>query len=282
MNTDTFRENSVYLNGKASCLYDIKHSMYRELAIAYKNSVTDTISPDDVCGVYAGILGVGEMFCPLDFSVLCTEFSTVFTGKVLYNEDDNEKAVRSELPKFVYFRNAYSDRAYSVFSSCYKKSSAVYCADFKDALEELYYERASFAILPVYSSSDGMLLSFHRQIYKYDLKIRAMTDVSSSDGTFTRYAMLSKHLPALSPDENERYMYLSAVTQAPFTLGSFIFSLENLGVAVTDISTASDHPDSTDAVYVHLDMSHADKSALRLFLEGSHIRFDILGLYNIM
>lgn len=108
--------------------------------------------------------------------------------------------------KIAYFRNAYADAAFRIFSDVIDNPSAVYASDFSAVCEEVYYGRCDMCMLPLDSSKDAKLVSFYRLIDKYELNIVYSCDVTTPDGSVTtRYALLKRGMavPESSKLDNE-------------------------------------------------------------------------------
>lgn len=98
-----------------------------------------------------------------------------------------------ESVRIAYFRNAYADAAFRIFSEVIDNLSAVYASDFTAVCEEVYYGRADVCMLPLDSSRDAKLISFYRLIDKYELCPVFSCDVTTPDGNVTtRYALLKR------------------------------------------------------------------------------------------
>lgn len=105
----------------------------------------------------------------------------------------NESAPSSV--KIAYFRNAYADAAFRIFSEILDNPAAEYASDFTAVCEEVYYGRADMCMLPLDSSRDAKLISFYRLIDKYELSPIFSCDVTTPDGSVTtRYALLKKSM----------------------------------------------------------------------------------------
>ncbi|MBQ8249024.1 MAG: hypothetical protein IJY93_03965 [Clostridia bacterium] len=103
--------------------------------------------------------------------------------------------------KIAYFRNAYADAAFRIFSDVIENPAVIYAEDFSAVCEEVYYGRADMCMLPLDSSRDAKLISFYRLIDKYELSPIFSCDVTTPDGSVTtRYALLAKS-PALPKNE---------------------------------------------------------------------------------
>ena len=142
-------------------------------------------------------------------SLLAYENKTrVFTDRIAvcsFLRDEMERMSMSPIEKFIeskphegacsiaYFRNAYADEAFRIFSDVIENPSAVYASDFSSVCEEVYYGRCDMCMLPLDSSKDAKLVSFYRLIDKYELNIICSCDVTTPDGSVTtRYALLKR------------------------------------------------------------------------------------------
>ena len=97
--------------------------------------------------------------------------------------------------RIAYFRNAYADAAFRIFSEVLDNPSVVYASDFTAVCEEVYYGRADMCMLPLDSSKDAKLISFYRLIDKYELSPIYSCDVTTPDGSVTtRYGLFKKSL----------------------------------------------------------------------------------------
>ncbi len=114
------------------------------------------------------------------------EISPYVCGTVPVFADENEKTV-------AFLRNGQASRAFECFARSLGGVSAVYENNFLNACESVYTGQATYAIIPVYSTSDGRLNSFYRQIEKYELSIILTCDIDSEDGeNTTTYALVYK------------------------------------------------------------------------------------------
>jgi prephenate dehydratase len=190
-------------------------------------------------------------------------------------------------------QNRFSDRAYRIFERVFERVTANYFPGFREVCEEVYYGRCTYGILPVSSSADGPLLSFHKLQSKYDLKIALEADVEMNDDTVMRFALLKKGLgtlPGSIPDlcGAWRYMDLSFVITENLKTGAFLSSCEVFGAEILNITTApsafrmSDYYGERPALTLQFDITGADLEAMYIFLEASHIRYDVSGIYDIL
>lgn len=104
----------------------------------------------------------------------------------------------AEMPKtkektVAFLRNGQAMRAFECFAKSLGGVSAVYENNFPGACEAVYTNHATYAIIPIFSTSDGRLNSFYRQIEKYELSIIMTCEVDSDDGeNTTTFALVYK------------------------------------------------------------------------------------------
>lgn len=84
--------------------------------------------------------------------------------------------------KVAFLRNRQASRAFERFAKYLGGVSAVYEDNFQNACESVYTGEATYAIIPIASTSDGRLNSFYRQMEKYELNIVLSCDIDSDDG----------------------------------------------------------------------------------------------------
>lgn len=106
----------------------------------------------------------------------------------------NIEAEKTEGGRIAYFKNPLSDAAFSRFSKKVQSPSVSYAQDMRSVCEAVYYEKASYGILPLYNSRDGRLSGFYGLVDKYELFVTSECSIYSADNeTLTRFALLSKH-----------------------------------------------------------------------------------------
>lgn len=288
MITDVLAKNLDYLRERAELLEDVRIGLYHEAALAVRNESDFPPAADDLPRIYAEIRGNTEGgIVSGDFARFCLEFAEVFgaeLGEIF--PDERESGVTA--PRIAYLQNAFSDRAYRIFSSALEEEtyrvSALYFPGFREVCEEVYYGRCTHAMLPIFSTSDGQLVSFRKLIAKYDLKIKYITDVEISEDSAMRFALLQKGLDDLTArEELPRYLDLAVVPTENWICGAFLSSCELLGAKVLMVNSHPlEYADDRFALDVQLDISEANTRALYLFLEGSHIRYDTVGIYDML
>ena len=287
---EVIRKNLNLLETAAANLAVVRAGVYHEAAY-FALRKNDTLTPDEIAGIYRAQSGnpTVDLVSP-DFARFCEEFTAAGSFGFIdtYGDDDENPA---ETPRIAYMQNTFSDRAYRIFERVFERVTANYFPGFREVCEEVYYDRATYGILPVSSSTDGPLLSFHKLLSKYDLKLALEADVEMNDDTIMRFALLKKGLgtlPGSIPDlcGAWRYMDLSVVITGTMKTGAFLSSCEELGAEILNITSAptaptefyGEHP----AMTLQLDITGANLEALYIFLEASHIRYDVSGIYDIL
>jgi len=92
-----------------------------------------------------------------------------------------------------FLRNGQAMSAFECFAKPLGGVSAVYESNFLSACEAVYTNHATYAIIPIFSTSDGRLNSFYRQIEKYELSIIMTCEIDSDDGeNTTTFALVYK------------------------------------------------------------------------------------------
>ena len=287
---EIFRRNVSLLENAAANLAVVRTGVYHEAAHFAKRKY-GTLTPDEIAGIYRAQFG-NTAVVPVspDFARFCEEFTDMgnFGFIDTYGEDDENPTAAARI---AYMQNTFSDRAYRIFERVFERVAANYFPGFREVCEEVYYGRCTYGILPVSSSADGPLLSFHKLQSKYDLKIALEADVEMNDDTVMRFALLKKGLgtlPGSIPDlcGAWRYMDLSVIITENMKTGAFLSSCEVFGAEILNITSAptapNDYYGEHPALTLQLDITGANLEALYIFLEASHIRYDVSGIYDIL
>lgn len=132
-----------------------------------------------------------------------------------------------------YVPNNYTETARGKFAAVIPTAISSPQSDFQSICETVASEENSFCILPISSSTEGELPAFSRMIHEYQLKTRAVCDISTSDGeTELRHALLGGQIywtqdttlveVSLSPESD---MQLTAAISAFQRLGGSLYSI---------------------------------------------------------
>lgn len=288
--SEIVRKNLNLLEKAASDVSVIRDGVYHDAAFFAKRE-NEHLTPDDIAKLYCGYTGKSESsLLSADFAHFCEEFADCGSLGFI-DTDTDEDSPSLDTARIAYMQNTFSDRAYRIFERVFERVAASYFPGFREVCEEVYYGRCGYGILPVSSSADGVLVSFRKLQAKYDLKIALEADVEMNDDTVMRFALLKKGLgtlPGSVPDlcDTWRYMDISVMISDNRTIGSFFTACEALGAVISGVSSAptvpTDYYGTSPAFTVGLDITRANLEALYLFLEASHIRFDVSGIYDIL
>ncbi len=145
----------------------------------------------------------------------------------------------SRSPKIAYFKNAYADAAFRIFSDVLESPSVVYASDFTAVCEEVYYGRANMCMLPLDSSRDAKLISFYRLIDKYELSPVLSCDVTTPDGSVTtRYALLKRSISLpQKADRHGCFFEFSLVSDNGSALGEVIAAATECGLSLYKVDS---------------------------------------------
>jgi len=162
-NTDILAQNYTYLKSKSELLSDAMEGIFSEAAVLWEDLMKNPPTPDDVSRIFNEITGKTSDILSVEFADLCLAFAEHYESSLetLFDDDIVESIAT---PKIAYLQNSFSNRAYRSFSRVFDKVSSVYFSGFREVCEEVYYGRASHAILPVFSTHDGPLISFRKLI----------------------------------------------------------------------------------------------------------------------
>ncbi len=182
--------------------------------------------------------------------------------------------------KIAFLRNRQTFRAFECFAGTLGGVSVLYENNFSDALEAVESGQATFAIIPIHSSSDGKLSSFYRMIEKHELAIVYTCDIESEDGeATTTFALIYKDR-VISEAGKLRFECkitmddlsgLADIADAAYYFGASIESLEAVPMAFSGRS-------GTFAVV--FDLENADADGLLCYLALAYPQMTAVGFYG--
>ena len=246
-------------------------------------SAEDT--PEDVAALYRELYGCAEeeSLCSVDFARFCAAYAPCFPGNAFrFLPEIAEADIDADFRSTAYLQNTYSDRAYRMFSARIPGMTAEYHPSFADVCEEVYDNRCRYAILPLTTATDGRLVSFQKLLAKYDLKICLAATVEMGDDDEMQFALLRKHLHMPETDGNV-YWDLTVVLAGESTVGTFFACLEVFGAKILSVHTLPlSYANDLDETCLHLDMTGADGAGMAIFLEATHIRYTVDGIYTML
>lgn len=307
-----FRENLAYAQRLEKNLAALRNAQYAQIADRAMHVWKGTADTDRIASLYL----TGDPYtlpedlslshadlCTPDFARFCSHFTDSIqadglqfadkdnTADDLAEEDsdeddgfwdeaetDNDTNVRT-----AYMQNSYTDRAWRQFAGAVPEMTAEYFSSYPAVCEEVYNGRCRYGILPLYTSTDGQLVSFRKLIGKYDLKICLETEVELADESVMRFALLCRRLRGDTEGLLPQYMEISVVLPENGSAGSLIAACEALGVVVTTVYTIPlEYADHTQEFCLELYLPGADLAGLSVFLEASQLRYTIVGMYSII
>lgn len=181
---EIFSENFSWLKLEYARLDDLKRALLKEIAASMGSC--EMPSPTELLDMYVSL---AESLSPSEFMRLCSAFKDRLSPS-------EEFSTSPPSPQSViYLRSNVSDRAFDCFSSKFNGLGAHYGTDFKSICEDVYYDKYDACILPLESSSDGLLMSFRHLLVKYELYIVDTFTAKQNDGTVLTLALIagSKH-----------------------------------------------------------------------------------------
>ena len=96
--------------------------------------------------------------------------------------------------KIALIESAGSNRAFELFAAKLRGVGAIHTETFESACSAVSERQADYAVIPLYSLSDGRLDGLYRIVEKYGLCIIMSCRVPSSDGNVTTYALLGREV----------------------------------------------------------------------------------------
>jgi prephenate dehydratase len=182
-----------------------------------------------------------------------------------------------------YVHNYYSDEAYGTFAQALENPTVMYSPDFASVCEDVYYGRAKYCILPVESSTDGVLSRFRTLIGKYELNIALSCDVQTQgDDIYTRFALLRRGIVSLPVSDGERVFEFSATfDDGGASLGDVLDAADAYGLKLRHISPLPASYSGRSGMY-DLAFSFADSGLPEfvVFLSLEVPQFEALGIYT--
>lgn len=196
------------------------------------------------------------------------------------NEDADEPTAMSAF-RTAYMQNRYTDQAWRSFAEHISGLTAEYFSSYAAVCEEVYNDRCHYCILPLYTTTDGHLISFRKLIDKYDLKICLETEVEMADESIMRFVLLRRKVVEEGQTHVPAKVALSVVLSEDRCIGALLTACETLGAVVTAVySIPLEYGDRSQEYCLELDMTDGDLPALSLFLEASQLRYTLVGLYD--
>lgn len=180
-----------------------------------------------------------------------------------------------------FLRNMQASRAFESFARLLGGVSAVYESNFLNACESVYTGQATYAIIPIYSTADGRLGSFYRQIEKYELSIVLTCDIDSDDGeNTTTFALVYKDRLYIETDGEPIYEckitfdsldQIADITDAASYYGVTIHALDALPVVFSG---------RTNAFAMMFGLQNANLGGFFSYLALEYPQTAVIGIYR--
>lgn len=235
----------------------------------------DRVSAEDVLSLYR-LLG-GEDLSHPDFAALCARAGKERTIRLPEPEPDDEP---EPPPHVLTLRGEGADAAAqallarSSMTSLYAASAAELCETVADG-------GARYGILPVYSSTDGVLMHFRRLAEETELKIASLCTVTMRDGASVQYALFQRR--RLQLDGGKRFLEIVLSSVGTERLRQLPESLALLGVTVCRSMLLPPTRDGADTRYqIAMDLSGVSLPVLRLYLAGAFPETEAVGYYDLL
>ena len=206
--------------------------------------------------------------------VTLAEIASMICGEAAPDPKGKEKTV-------AFLRNMQASRAFEYFAGALGGVSAVYENNFLNACESVYMGQATYAVIPIYSATDGRLGSFYRQIEKYELSIILTCDIDFDDGeNTTTFALLYKDHLYLQADGKPLYEckitfecadQFADITDAASYFGVTIDSMDALPAVVSG---------RTNAYAIVFDLQNADVMGFFTYLALEYPQTAAVSIYR--
>jgi hypothetical protein len=212
---------------------------------------------------------IAEKSIPHTFS----DLNTLFYGLSPERANNTDK-------KIAFLRNRQAFRAFECFAKTLGGVSVLYENNFQNACESVALEQAAYAIIPIYSTTDGRLNSFYRMIEKYELNIILTCDVDSDDGeSMTTFALVYKDKICLhtgTPKFECKITFddlssISDIADAAYYYGATLENLEALPMMFSGRA-------GTFSVVFNLE--NADIDGLVCYLALEYPQMSVIGIYG--
>lgn len=176
------------------------------------------------------------------------------------------------------FSNRSSDEAYKIFAKALPRASQVICESIVALCEEVADGRCELCLLPIYSSSDGLMQNIYRHTLRYGLSPVMSTDLTSDGDIFVRYLLFAA-TPCKRAHANS--MTLTVVSQDVENIAFLPSALELYGATLEDMtSLGSSLYEGSPAFQFVFSVKNADLMKIHLFLQINFPRFEINGIYE--
>lgn len=192
-----------------------------------------------------------------------------------------EKAVAEPLGgNAVYLSNVYSLAAIEKLDKEICKFKWEAETDFTSACEAVYSGRCKYALIPLYNTKDGLIVSLYRLIQKYDLRIVSSVRVVMNDGiTETEFFLLTAQDRQIFFGNN--HLMLSINHEYDSTLSDILSSMVNCGAVLKYINSLPvEYTDERSESVAVFDITDISLTALKCFLSPLISNYTVVGIYS--
>lgn len=193
--------------------------------------------------------------------------------------DRNHTLQHSAEKKTVLMRNAFAGKAFERFASGIRGLEATYDDSFKNLCEAVAEGYAEYAVMPVWSSTDGRLDGPYGLLEKYGLVIRKICTVSSDSDDVTRFALIGR--PGTEPFVGGRkYMEIRIAMESLKDIGKITDAAEFFGVEIDLACSLPERSGNASSFSFVFDITDADFEGMLTYVSLEFPRFVMLGIYQ--
>lgn len=174
-----------------------------------------------------------------------------------------------------YVKNPAAEKALSAFSAAGRLTRVV-STDFKNACENVYYDRTEYCLLPLENSSEGLLYAFRRLAEKYELKILSAVKIALNDDEFFIMGLFSSVTPSIIPGG---ICELCVGADSPWNVGELAQALPTLDSSIKRINFIP--AGRIPGYYAHICLKcGGDPAPLNTFFNSAYPSFTYYGSYK--
>lgn len=292
MNKDTqsnvavnFERNLSWINSRRALLDSAERGLLHEIA------EKDILEAKTLNDCYKDLLSIFKadhlytLFAEylMEFRSIINNYSSQRTLKHTHAifENDYYELPATARGRCAYFRNVYTDIAYSKFSQAALVDTASYHQTFASACEDVASGISEYCIMPIYSSLDGDISSFYKLADRYDLKITHQCRVQfNDDEPITDYALFARNILYNSDSAFEE---ISVDYPRKALVSELITALHILGAIPTKlVYTPTGYSSDYMRIKLVLNISSSAPELLAEYLDAVGLTYEILGIYNIL
>ena len=287
-----FRDNLAYTDTCTDQIEHLRQAQLDQIAAEALRCWRGKGEPDQIAALYltgdphalpSEVLPNEAALCSPRFADFCRRFTKGMPAYGLFAAESDTAGDTEDALRTAYMQNRYTDQAWRSFAQQIPGMTAEYFTSYAAVCEEVYNGRCHYCILPLYTSTDGHLVSFRKLIGKYDLKVCLETEVEMADESVMRFVLLRRKVVEEGQTHVPPYVTLSVVLAEDRYIGALLTACETLGAVVTAVyAIPLAYGDRSQEYCLELHMAEGDLPALSLFLEASQLRYTMVGLYDVI